>query len=175
MRHMVSQNGRSNLLGTRVNVDGETSGSLMRLSCTAQAGAVLMWDRFLRMAFASKALAAAGALLATLAFAGAASAQAAKPKPDPARPTVAEALRLGPPPTTSLQFNEKGRWGLNLNVDEPARRDRRLDDVEAGAFFRLTPSVRVGGSVRLDDKAKPERLAPDERRPRVRVEGKFRF
>ena len=125
------------------------------------------------MALGIKALAAAGALIAAVATAGAASAQS---RAEAARPSVGESLRLGAPAsTTSLRFNEKGRWGVDLNLDEPARRDRRLNDVEAGAFFRLTPSVRVGGSVRLDDKLKPERITPEERGARVSVKGKFEF
>jgi hypothetical protein len=123
-----------------------------------------------------RALTAACALLAAMAVAGAASAQTVRPRPEQARPPVGESLPLGAPAsTTSLKFNEKGRWGVDLNLDEPARRDRRLNDVEAGAFFRLTPSVRVGGSVRLDDRPKPERIAPDDRGAKVSVRGKFEF
>lgn len=127
------------------------------------------------MAFGFRIMAAAGALLATFAVAGTASAQATV-RAEATRPSVAESLRLGAPnSTTSLKFNEKGRWGVDLNLDEPARRDRRINDVEAGAFFRITPSVRVGGSVRLDDRLKPERITPDERGARVSVKGKFEF
>ena len=123
-----------------------------------------------------KPLAAASVLLATLAVAGAASAQSVRPRPEQVRPPAGESLRLGAPAsTTTLKFNEKGRWGVDLNLDEPARRERRLNDVEAGAFFRVTPSVRVGGSVRLDDKLKPERITPDDRGARVSVRGKFEF
>ena len=128
------------------------------------------------MASRLRPLAALGAFAAALAVAGAASAQPARPRPEQARPAESESLRLGAPAsTTTLKFNEKGRWGVDLNLDEPARRDRRLNDVEAGAFFRITPSVRVGGSVRLDDRPKPERIAPDDRGARVSVRGKFEF
>ena len=128
------------------------------------------------MACGLKLFAVAGAVVATLAFADAASAQTVGGRVESSRASVGESLRLGAPAsTTSLKFNEKGRWGLDLNLDEPARRDRRLNDVEAGAFFRITPSVRVGGSVRLDDKAKPGRVTPEERGARVSVKGKFEF
>lgn len=122
-----------------------------------------------------KLLAAAGALVAVLTTAEAASAQAVRPKAEP-RVSLNEAIRSGAPAsTTSLKFSEKGRWSVNVDVDEPLERDRKLRDLEAGAFFRVTPSVRVGGSVRLDDKIKPERVTPDDRGARVRLETKFQF
>jgi hypothetical protein len=122
-----------------------------------------------------KLLAAAGALVAVLATAEAASAQAVRPKAEP-RVSLNDAIRSGAPAsTTSLKFSEKGRWSVNVNVDEPLERERKLRDLEAGAFFRVTPSVRVGGSVRLDDKIKPERVTPDDRGARVRLETKFQF
>lgn len=128
------------------------------------------------MASGLKLMLAAGALTVGLLVADAAAAQAVRPKADGTRASLNEAIRSGAPAsTTSLQFNEKGRWGLDVNVDEPLGRDRKLQDVEAGAFFRVTPSVRVGGSVRLDDKFKPERITPDQRGARVRLETKFRF
>ena len=128
------------------------------------------------MASGFRFLAAAGALALGMAAADAASAQAVRPKTDAPRASLNEAIRSGAPAsTTSLKFNEKGRWGVDVNVDEPLERERKLQDVEAGAFFRVTPSVRVGGSVRLDDKLKPERITPDDRGARVRLETKFRF
>lgn len=128
------------------------------------------------MAFGVKSMVAAGALVAALASADAASAQAARTKAEP-RASLNEAIRNGAPAsTTSLKFNDKGRWSVNVDVDEPVvQRERKLRDVEAGAYFRVTPSVRVGGSVRLDDKLKPERVTPDDRGARVRLETKFQF
>ncbi len=120
-------------------------------------------------------LAAAGALVIGLLTAEAASAQTARAKAEP-RASINEAIRSGAPAsTTSLKFNDKGRWSVNVDVDEPLQRERKLRDLEAGAFFRVTPSVRVGGSVRLDDKLKPERVTPDDRGARVRLETKFQF
>lgn len=121
------------------------------------------------MSLGLKVLAAAGALLLAGALADDASAQTRTRAQE-------DALRLGTPPSaTSLRFNERGRWGVDLKVAEPVTRERKLRDVEAGAFFRVTPSVRVGGSVQLDDKLKPERPSPDDRGPRVRLETKFKF
>ena len=134
-------------------------------------------DRSQGMASGFKLMLAAGALTFGLLVADAASAQAVRPKTDGQRTSLNEAIRSGAPAsTTSLQFNEKGRWGLDVNVDEPLERDRKLEDVEAGAFFRIAPSVKVGGSLRLDDKfSKPERVRPEDRDARVRLETKFQF
>lgn len=117
-----------------------------------------------------KIAATAGAFLIAGALADGASAQTARPQ------APEDALRLGTPPSsTQFKFNERGRWSVDLKLAEPVTRARELRDVEAGAFFRVTPSVRVGGSVQLDDKLKPERATPDDRGARVRVETKFKF
>lgn len=127
------------------------------------------------MASGLKLLAASGAMALGLALAGGASAQAVRQSAPKA--SLNDAIRNGAPAsTTAFKFNERGRFGLNLKVDEPLERERRLRDVEAGADFRITPSVRVGGAVRLDDgTAKSERLIPADRGARVRLETKFKF
>lgn len=157
-------------------VDAETSAPLMRLTRAGREELAFARGKEAFMASGLKLLAAAGALVFALASAEAAAAQAARPKPESSRASLNEAIRSGAPAsTTSLKFNEKGRWGVDVQVDEPLERDRKLRDLEAGAFFRVTPSVRVGGSVRLDDKLKPERITPDDRGARVRLETKFQF
>ena len=80
----------------------------------------------------------------------------------------------------TLQFDaSKGRWGLKLDLDQPTTRDMQLQDVRAGAFFKLTPSLRVGGAVALGDQtAKPliRKNEPQETAaPRVRLETAFKF
>ena len=76
----------------------------------------------------------------------------------------------------SLQWNDKGRWDLNVDVDPPLGRDAKLKDVEAGAFFRIAPSLKVGGAVSLGDKAARERGLPEDRSaPRVKLQTKYRF
>ena len=78
-------------------------------------------------------------------------------------------------PRRSIQ-HAKGRWSVNVDVEEPVGRDIKAKDVEAGAFFRIAPQLKVGGSVRLEDKfARPERLKPEDRAPQVRLETKFNF
>jgi hypothetical protein len=72
-----------------------------------------------------------------------------------------------------------GRWGLTLNLDQPDSRPSTLNDVQAGAYFRITPSLRIGGSVALGEeqlRANPaNKLAPAEGQPRVRLETNFKF
>ena len=76
----------------------------------------------------------------------------------------------------SFQWSNKGRWGVNVNVEEPVGREPDSKDVEAGAFFSINKQLRVGGTVRLDEKATERRVQrPEEREPRVRLETKFRF
>lgn len=76
-----------------------------------------------------------------------------------------------------LQWGDDGRWGLNLDVDRPVGREADWSDVDAGAYVRLSPSVRVGGSVALGERrADPGRPQRDPRsQPRVRLETIFRF
>jgi hypothetical protein len=128
------------------------------------------------MASGLKHLMAASALALGLTVAGAASAQGTRPRAEAPKANLNDAIRSGGPASTAdIEVAKRGRFGLNLKVDEPLERERRLRDVEAGAAFRITPSVRVGGSVRLDDKSKSERLVPSERGARVRLETKFQF
>ena len=52
----------------------------------------------------------------------------------------------------SLQWDTSGKWTLNLDMDQQVGRELALKDVSAGAFFHITPSVRIGGSVGLADR-----------------------
>jgi hypothetical protein len=82
-----------------------------------------------------------------------------------------------PAPRKSLQWDAKGRWGLRLDMDQPNNREMNLNDVQAGAFFRITPSLRVGGSVGLRDRftSQPQQMQPQDARPRVHLETAFQF
>ncbi len=80
----------------------------------------------------------------------------------------------------TLQFDAtKGRWGLKLDLDQPVNREMQMQDVRAGAFFKLTPSLRVGGAVSLGDERNTRALIrknePPEVAPRVRLETAFKF
>jgi hypothetical protein len=129
------------------------------------------------MGLGLKAVAAVTALFLAGTAAGAASAQARVDGPRKSG-LAADDARWGIPSSKeSIQWTDKGRWGVNVDVDQPVGRDVKLKDVEAGAFFRIAPSLKVGGAVRLGDKlANPERVMPEDRAaPRVRLETKFRF
>ncbi|MDP1736805.1 MAG: hypothetical protein Q8L23_05135 [Caulobacter sp.] len=70
---------------------------------------------------------------------------------------------------------KKGRWGLTLDITSRDA-DAQARDVEAGAFFRVTPQLRVGGAVGVGSQGAPVRKAGDsEEAPRVRLETAFKF
>ncbi|HYF22469.1 MAG TPA: hypothetical protein VD929_03640 [Caulobacteraceae bacterium] len=115
-----------------------------------------------------------------LAFAGAAADAHAQSKPK-SRTDAAAAQAFSEQSAAkgrkSLQWNNDGRWSLKLDQDQPVGREADWKDVEAGAYYRLTPSLRVGGSFGLGErKSDPARLQPEEKaQPRVRLETTFRF
>ena len=60
---------------------------------------------------------------------------------------------------------DEGHWGVRLDVDRPAPREPRPSDVTAGAYYRITPSLQVGGAVSLTQKAPDaQKPAPSDRR-----------
>jgi len=83
------------------------------------------------------------------------------------------------PARRSLQWDDKGRWGVKLDMNQPVGRDMQLRDVQAGAYYRLTPSLRVGGAVSLGDgfTGQPsDGSAPVQAQaPRVKLETSFKF
>jgi hypothetical protein len=81
-------------------------------------------------------------------------------------------------PRKSLQWDGNGKWTLNLDMDQPVGRNMEMKDVSAGAFFHITPSMRIGGSVGLADRfADPDKIVPQDttEAPRVHLETKFKF
>jgi hypothetical protein len=82
-------------------------------------------------------------------------------------------------PKKSLQWdNKKGKWGLKLDLDQPVGREMEMKDVQAGAYYSVTPSLRVGGAVALGDNnpalaARKNDLK--EPAPRVKLETAFKF
>lgn len=84
---------------------------------------------------------------------------------------------LVPQPHRSLQLDSKGRWGVRLDVEQPAGRPSDWQDVQAGAYVSLGSRVRVGGTVGFGDKfSNPQRITPqDAAEPRVRLETQFKF
>lgn len=39
----------------------------------------------------------------------------------------------------SLQWDDKARWGVKLDLTQPSSRDMQLKDIQAGAYYRLSP------------------------------------
>ena len=87
-----------------------------------------------------------------------------------------------PMPTSGLKSlrwdARKGRWGVMLNMDQSDVRPSTLNDVQAGAYYHSTPSLRVGGAVALGDEQVnpgPKKIGSEESQPRVRLESSFKF
>ncbi|CAN5378225.1 hypothetical protein BH09PSE2_BH09PSE2_26110 [soil metagenome] len=82
-----------------------------------------------------------------------------------------------PTPKKSLQLDSNGRWGLRLDMEKPAGRNMDWKDVEAGAYFKVTPRLRVGGAIGLGDRfSDATRITPAEAAaPRVHLETAFKF
>ena len=81
-----------------------------------------------------------------------------------------------PTPHKTYAFDNKGRWGVKLDMEQPPNRDTQWKDVTAGAYFRITQGIKLGGSVGLGDKfAQPQQITPQDTGPRVHLETKFQF
>ena len=81
-------------------------------------------------------------------------------------------------PRRGLRWNENGRWGLDFNLNQPVGREAEWGDVEAGAYYRLSPRLRVGAAAGLASPEQDPARAPETDRrsqPRVRLETLFRF
>jgi hypothetical protein len=51
-------------------------------------------------------------------------------------------------PKTYKFEGRRGRFGVTLDLQQPETRPGTWNDVQAGAFYRITPSIRVGGVMR---------------------------
>ncbi len=81
-----------------------------------------------------------------------------------------------PTPHKTYSFDAKGKWGVNLDMEQPVNRETQMKDVTAGGYFRIGPRLKLGGSVGLGDKfAQPQQLTPQDTGPRVHLETKFQF
>jgi hypothetical protein len=81
-----------------------------------------------------------------------------------------------------FQFDLKGKWGVKLDVNQPEARPSGFNDIDAGAFYKLTPSVRVGGTLGFGEKTEafkpdpnPAKSLANSSHPRVRLETTFKF
>lgn len=100
----------------------------------------------------------------------------------PAKPmdfTVrSEPMSVAPNPGRNMKLDaSKGRFGFTVDVQQPDGRPAVPNDVSAGAYFRITPSVSVGGSVALGEQdLTPRRnAARPADQPKVRLESTFKF
>jgi hypothetical protein len=116
---------------------------------------------------------------AALMSAVAGGAYAADKAPKPVDFTVrSEPAAAAPNTGKASQYDvSKGRFGFTLGIQQPSARPATPNDVSAGAYFRITPSVRVGGSVALGEQdLTPQRnQARPADQPKVRLETRFKF
>lgn len=72
----------------------------------------------------------------------------------------------------------KSRWGLKFDVQQQPGQATDWKNVQAGAYFKVTPSLRVGAGVALGDPSGgPSTVpaAPVVPPPRVQLETNFKF
>jgi hypothetical protein len=144
------------------------------------------WDYMLGMSVRGLAsLIATTALLSAVAGVSHAAVAQADPKTDAKKAAIDFTVQTTTPiatttpgPKTLKWDARKGRWGLMVNMEQPDSRASTWNDVQAGAYYRITPSLRVGGAVAMGDQqlqTGPHKLTPDEGQPRVRLETAFKF
>ena len=112
------------------------------------------------------------AAISTLALIGAASGASAESA------TTTAPTPWGPQPSHHFfQWDQKGRWSLRLDMAQPVGRDMQMRDVQAGAYYHVTPSLRVGGAVTFGEApSQPDRTdLPQNQAPRVKLETSFKF
>ncbi len=118
---------------------------------------------------------------ALMGIAGTASAQSAPRSHAPAvsLSDAQSAQRAAPPaPRRGLRWYDTGRWGLNFNMNQPVGRETQWGDVEAGAYYSVTPRLSVGavGSVARPEQDPARAPESDSRsQPRIRLESIFKF
>ena len=86
-------------------------------------------------------------------------------------------------PSKTYQFDLSNKWGVRFDVNQTETSPSGLNDIDAGAFYKLTPSLRVGGSLGFGEKTDPNKteaanaaVAQDARKqPRVRLETTFKI
>jgi hypothetical protein len=130
----------------------------------------------------ARLLAAAASALLLTGVAGLAHADPLRPQITPVASDNLAGVTLdethwGTQPTHRvLQWQNKGHWMLQLDMNQPVGRDMELRDIQAGAFYRITPSLHIGGAVSLGDPAAPDHSnLPQTQAPRVRLETNFKF
>ncbi len=72
----------------------------------------------------------------------------------------------------------KSRWGLRLDIQQQPGQTTDWKNVQAGAYFKLTPSLHIGAGVTLVDPSSAPTAAPNAQvppPPRVQLETGFKF
>ena len=114
---------------------------------------------------------------ALISAAGGIASAADKPATKPMDFTV-KSEPMNPIAGRNMKFDaSKGRFGFTLDVQQSDGRPTAPNDVSAGAYFRITPSVRVGGSVALGEQdltPRRNQSRPADQ-PKVRLETAFTF
>lgn len=118
-------------------------------------------------------------VLALVTVAGEASAQSRAPAVSLSEASAAQrSPSNAPAQRRGLRWNDNGRWGLNFNMNQPTGRETQWGDVEAGAFYSVTPRLSVGAAAGLGKADQDPARAPETDRrsqPRIRLESIFRF
>jgi len=116
--------------------------------------------------------------VALVTVAGEASAQSRSRAPAVSLAEASAAQRAASSQRRGLRWNENGRWGLNFNMNQPVGRETRWGDVEAGAYYSITPRLSLGAAAGLGRAEQDPARAPETDRrsqPRIRLESIFRF
>ena len=73
--------------------------------------------------------------------------------------------------------SHKGRWGLRLGVEQRTDRLGEWRDVQPGLYYKITPSLHIGGAVSLapNPTINSRQVDPQGSAPRVRLETTFKF
>ncbi len=89
-----------------------------------------------------------------------------------------EPTRIEPNGGRTFRYDaSKGRFGFTLQMQQPDTRPATPNDVQAGAYFRITPSLQFGGSVALGEQELTPRVNPVRPvdQPKLRLESKLKF
>jgi hypothetical protein len=83
------------------------------------------------------------------------------------------------PVTQNYRVNVKGPWGIKFDIKQNLDRPSSWSEVDAGAYYRITPTVRVGGSLGFGPKTGIIRSVGATKqeitKPRVQLETSFKF
>ena len=106
-------------------------------------------------------------MMATAAFAASTSALAQSASSTVSLSEAQAAQRNTPAPQRrGLRLNDRGRWGLDFNLNQPVGRETDWGDVEAGAYYRLNDRLRVGAAAAVATPEADPARAPENQRPR---------